>query len=205
VPLSARVAVNVALSGVDRSMSREQLDVAQAAAAAMDVARRGGDEGSSAGVRRTPLEAELSEQGCKPVDDACRAQAAATGGADDRPGGFAYPQQASKRAAQVRMHGDAPAATLFGDRVVDRKNVCDLARASSTIDHSSRAISQARSPALTDNKIIARSRAWNGVLDVLRSIRRNIWGVTTLACLPGMIRNSLLVAVRREPSSDETR
>jgi hypothetical protein len=48
-------------------------------------------------------------------------------GADDRPGRFAYPQQASKRVAQVGMHGDAPAATLLGDSVVDRKNVCDLA------------------------------------------------------------------------------
>jgi hypothetical protein len=81
-----------------------------------------------------------------------------------------------------------------------------LPRASRAIDHSSRAISQARSPALTDNKIIARSRTGNGVLDVLRSIRRNIGDVTTLACLPGMMRNSLGCGRRRrEPSSDGTR
>src|ERR1700722_7597302 len=66
-----------------------------------------------------------------------------------------------------------------------------LPRASRTIDHSSWAISQARSPALTDKRIITRSRAGNGALDVLRNIRRNIWGVTTLACLPGILRNSL--------------
>src|SRR5580704_6545738 len=65
-----------------------------------------------------------------------------------------------------------------------------LPRASSTIDHSSRAISQARSPALTDKRIITRSRAGNGALDVLSNMRRNIWCVTTLACLPGISRNS---------------
>jgi hypothetical protein len=40
----------------------EQLDVAQATAAAVDVAGGGGDGGSSAGVRRASLEAEFSEQ-----------------------------------------------------------------------------------------------------------------------------------------------
>jgi hypothetical protein len=126
-PLAAGVAIDVALSRLDGSVPGQQLDVAQAAAAAVDVARRGGDEGSSAGVRRASLEAELSEQRRKPIDHACRAQTAATGGADDRPGRFAYPQEAPKRAAQVGMHGDAPAAAFFGDRVVDCENVCDLA------------------------------------------------------------------------------
>jgi hypothetical protein len=91
VPLSARVAVDVALSRLDGSVPGEQLDVAQAATAAVDVSRGGGDEGSSAGVRRASLEAELSEQRRKPVDHAGRAQTAATRGADDRPEGFAYP------------------------------------------------------------------------------------------------------------------
>jgi hypothetical protein len=81
----------------------------------------------STGVRRTSLEAELFEQRRKPVDHAGRAQTTATSGAHDRPRWFAYPQQASERTAQVRMHGDAPTATLLGDRVVDRKTVGDLA------------------------------------------------------------------------------
>jgi hypothetical protein len=66
-----------------------------------------------------------------------------------------------------------------------------LPRAARAIDHSSPAISQARRPALIDKRIITRSRAGNGAIDVLRNIRRNIWGVTTLACLPGILRNSL--------------
>jgi hypothetical protein len=105
----------------------EQLDIAQATPAPVDVARGGGDEGSSAGVRRASLEAELSEQRRKPVDHAGRAQIATPSGANDWPGGFAYPQQAPKGTAQVRMHGDVLAAALFGDRVADGKNVGNLA------------------------------------------------------------------------------
>src|ERR1700683_4622129 len=103
-PLAAGVAIDVALSRLDGSVPGQQLDVAQAAAAAVGVARRGpvwwgvarrgGKKGSPAGVRRASLEAELSEQRRKPIHHACRAQTAATGGADDRPGRFAYPQEA---------------------------------------------------------------------------------------------------------------
>jgi hypothetical protein len=186
-PLSARVAIDVAFGRLDGSMSREQLDVAQAAAAAVDVPRGGGDEGSSVEVRRASLKAELSEQRREPIDHAGRAQTAATGGADDRPEGFAYPQQASKRVAQVGMHGDAATATLLGDRVVDRKNVCDLA---ASVEHhrpfesGHLAGAQSRFDRQQDHHSIT---AGNGAIEVLR----NIWGVTTLACLPGMMRNSL--------------
>jgi hypothetical protein len=79
--LSARVAVDVAFSRLDRWAPGEQLDVAQTAAAAVDVSRRGGDEGSSAGVRRASLKAELFEQRREPIDHAGRAQMT-TGRAD---------------------------------------------------------------------------------------------------------------------------
>ena len=50
-PLRAGVAVDVAFGGFDRSMPREQLHVAQAAAGAMDVAGRDRDEAAPPGMR----------------------------------------------------------------------------------------------------------------------------------------------------------
>ena len=58
-PLGAGVAVDVALGRFDRPMSREQLDVAQAAAGAVDVAGRHRDEAAPSGVRRAAFVAEL--------------------------------------------------------------------------------------------------------------------------------------------------
>jgi hypothetical protein len=49
------------------------------------------------------------------------------------------------------------------------------------------AISQARKPALTESKIIARSRAGKDERETWRNIRFSIAGVTILACLPGMV------------------
>ena len=49
-PLPAGVAIDVALGGLDGSVASEQLNVAQAAAATVDVSRRGGDEGPPAGM-----------------------------------------------------------------------------------------------------------------------------------------------------------
>ena len=48
MPLSAPVAVDVALSRFYRSVPGEQLDVAQAVAAALDIASGGGDEDGAA-------------------------------------------------------------------------------------------------------------------------------------------------------------
>ena len=58
--------------------------------------------------------------------------------------------------------------------------------ASSTIDQSRPAISQARRPALIESRIIARSRAGNEERETWRSMRFSMGGVTTLACLPGI-------------------
>jgi len=98
--LPAGVAVDVTLGGLDGSVASEQLNVAQAAAAAVDVARGGRDEGSSAGVRRASLEAKLFEHSAaKPVDHAGRgAKQPPRAERNDWPGWFRlFRKQASKR------------------------------------------------------------------------------------------------------------
>src|SRR5271166_5350603 len=92
-PLSASVAVDVALRRLDGSVPSEQLHVAQAATAGVDVAGGAGDEGAPTGVGRAPFEAEFPEQSCKPVDHAGGPQITAAGGANDRTRRFAGPQQ----------------------------------------------------------------------------------------------------------------
>src|ERR1700678_1924063 len=91
-PLSARVAVDVALSRLDGSVSGKQLYITQAAARAVDVARGAGDEGAPARVRRAAFKAEVGKKRGEPIDDACRPQMAPAGRANDWSRRFASTQ-----------------------------------------------------------------------------------------------------------------
>ena len=66
--LAAGVAIDVAFGRFDGSVAREQLDVAQAASGAMDIAGGDRDETPSPGMRRAPLKTEFFEKGDEPVD-----------------------------------------------------------------------------------------------------------------------------------------
>src|SRR5271165_5329776 len=87
-PLRAGVAVDIALRRLDRTMPREQLDVAQAAAGAVDVAGGEGDEATPAGMRRAALVAQLLEERDEPIHNAVRLQVRAAIGADHRADGL---------------------------------------------------------------------------------------------------------------------
>ena len=125
LPLRAGVAVDVALGRPDRPVPREQLDVAQAAARAMDVAGGDGDEAAPAGVRRAALEAELLEKRREPVDDAARPEVRAAIRADHRPDRFRVSREPLQGAPQVGMHRDAPPAALLRDDVADVERAGD--------------------------------------------------------------------------------
>jgi hypothetical protein len=85
------------------------------------------------------------------------------------------------------MHRNPAAAALLSDEVSDIDRVGHPTSGVEHIDQSSPAISQARRPAFTESKIIARSRSGNDEeRETWRSMRRSMGGVITLACLPGI-------------------
>jgi hypothetical protein len=176
-------------------MPREQLNVAQAAAGAVDIPRRNRDETSSARMRRAALEAEFFEQRDEPIDPAVRLQMRAAIRTDDGSNRLRGLRQALQSAPQVRMHRNGPAPRFFAMASRTLMVPETRPRGSSTLDQSSPAISQARKPALIESNIIARSRAGcEDEHETWRSMRFNIGGVTTLACLPG--QGSFLLRVR---------
>ena len=84
-PLRAGIAVNITFGGFDGAMPREQLNVAQAAAGAMDIAGRDRDEAPPPGMRGTAFKSEFFKQDNEPIDDAVRFKC------DDRSGSSAQP------------------------------------------------------------------------------------------------------------------
>jgi len=81
--LTERETLDVALRQVDRAVPGEELHVAQAAAGAMKIAGRDGDEGAAPGMRRASLESKFCEQLDKPVHNAVRAHGTSAAGTND--------------------------------------------------------------------------------------------------------------------------
>src|ERR1700677_4316721 len=108
--LRARIAVDVALSRFDGSMTREQLHIAEAASRTMNIASGDGDETAPTRMRGTAFEAEFLEQRHEPIDDAVRLHVRAAIGADDRSDGLRGLGQPLQCAPQIRMHRDPPTA-----------------------------------------------------------------------------------------------
>src|SRR5262249_36925250 len=112
--LSIAVAVDVALGGLDRPVTGEQLNVAQRACCLVYEPRGPCDKGSAAGVRRTAFEADRSVGEGEPVDDAGRRHRTTALGLDDRARSRRRLAPGDEGGPQARVNWDQPAALLLG-------------------------------------------------------------------------------------------
>ena len=125
--LRAGVAIDVAFGRLDRPMPGEKLNVPQTSPGLVDVPRGDGDEAPPTRMRRAGFKAERLVKRREPIHDAVGLQMRAPIGADHPTyRRAARARQTLKRAPQIGMHGNAPAAALF------RNGVADMDRAAHT-------------------------------------------------------------------------
>jgi hypothetical protein len=157
--LAFGVAIDVALSGLNRTVAGEQLHVTQAAAGTMQVARCPRDKRAATGVRLAAFNTEVTKHRHEPVDDAVRSHCAAFVGGDDRPIAGLLASQVHQGLVQCGVQRDPTLGRRFAMASSTLKTLPIWPLASTTIDHCNRAISIARNPAFTDKRMMARLRA----------------------------------------------
>ena len=108
------VAVDVPLSGLDRPVTSEQLDIAQRTTGFVDEPRRPGDERPPSGMRRAAVEANVAKRAIEPDHDTQRRHRPASLGADDRSDASRVTAIGGKGVAKIGVHRDQPAAAVLG-------------------------------------------------------------------------------------------
>ncbi|CAH1654809.1 hypothetical protein CHELA20_53958 [Hyphomicrobiales bacterium] len=120
--LGIGVTIDIALRGLDRAMSGQHLDIPQATAGTVEIARGLGDETAASGMGRAADQAQGVIEAHKKIDDAVRPQRSAATRDDD--GTIEDPRSLDvlQSSAQIRMNGNPTSAALLGDGIPDAQH-----------------------------------------------------------------------------------